>query len=314
MFSGRMLKQRIRQEVWLDLLCWESIIRVLIFFRGCKITVYYCQVSILFIPLQRIFQRLAGISLIQINDFVQGNERINGISAFEAVHTKLRIILQDVEKKWAENKEINDFAIRNRFDMSKIKDHIKERGYYFLYRPVEIGIIADIRKKERHCFAFKRTPFSPMLKNAFGDNTVLFYRVLFSQYFHVIHRNDYVCDKLHQVYYSNSLKTFLCIYAKWIRTFVNVVLLKVCAIEKVKEDLSQANIGVEQLQSRHRQDDINDLFWFEDSQINPNNVVVLEKEAVDLESRQIFAKMGVKRVKIKTNPLLLVKKIILLRF
>jgi len=314
MFSGRMLKQRIRQEIWLDLLCWESIIRILIFFRGCKVTVYYCQVSILFIPLfQGILQRLAGVSLVQINNVVLGNERINGISAFEAVHTKLRIMLQDVEKKWDENREINDFAIRNRFNISKIKNHIKERGYYLLYRPVEIGIIADIKTKEKHCFMFKKTPFTPMLKNAFGDNTVLFYRVSFSQYFHVIHRNDYTIDTHIRIYYSSNLKPFLCISAKWIRALVNLVLLKICVDGKVKEDLSQANICVEQLQSRYRQDDINDLFWFEGSQINPDNVVVLETENIDLESRQMFAGIGVKRVRVKPNPLLLVRRIILRR-
>jgi hypothetical protein len=310
-----MLKKGLKQDVWLDLLCWESIVKIIHSFRGYEITVYYCQVSTMFLPLQKVFQRLTGISLIQINDFTSGDERINDNSAYEELQTKLKELLLNIENKWGNYKQINNFAKKNGFNIYKIKYHINEIANFFLYRPLEIGVIADIRtEQERHCFVFRRTPFSPILTEYFSSHTVLFYRMFFSQYFPVINRKDYFFDKYNSsIYFSSSLKMFFKISFRWIKTFLNIILLKVCPIGKTIECSSHTNIGVEQLHSRHRQDNNNDLFWFEDSQINPESIIVFETENMDVESKKILSRIGVKRVRANANPSLLVRKLFLKR-
>mgnify|MGYP006431295595 FL=1 len=103
-------------EIWLDLLCWESILKIL-FLYGSNKKVYYCQVSKLFLPFQRLLQSLTKIPLIQVQNFVFSEERVDNVSAYEMVNNKLRILLENIGVRWVQSRSVNDFARRYNFNI-----------------------------------------------------------------------------------------------------------------------------------------------------------------------------------------------------
>jgi|TARA_B100002003_G_scaffold235323_1_gene250184 hypothetical protein len=287
-------------EIWLDLLCWESILKILLLYGSNK-KVYYCQVSKLFLPFQRLLQSLTKIPLIQVQNFVFSEERINNVSAYEMVNNKLRILLENIGVRWVQSRLINDFARRYNFNIEKIKEHLKESAFSYLYRPMEIIVMAEAKsRKTRHCFVLRKTPFSEILNQELRSHSIVFYRPLFSPSFSIIKRKNYCLDNNA---FKNSLGrigALVTIFLRWsIVVIKSVVATTYRNYQREFRSNSQVNIGVEQLQSRMRQDEINDIFWFKGSFIAPETIFVFGTEGLDLESQKIFGVLGVTQVSTK---------------
>jgi len=292
-------------EIWLDLLCWESILKILPLY-GSKKKVYYCQVSKMFLPFLRLFQSLTKIHLIQIQDFVFGEERVGNVSAYEVVNNKLKILLENIGARWVQSRLVNDFVRRNNFNIDKIKAYLKESAFSYLYRPMEIIVMAEVKSRgTKHCFVLKRTPFSEILNQELRGHSIVFYRSLFSPPFSIIKRKNYFLDN--NTFYNSLGRTevLVTILLRWsIATIKSVFDTVYRKYQRGFRSNSQINIGVEQLQSRMRLDEINDIFWFKDSFIEPETIFVFDTEGLDIESQKIFEILGVVRVSTRT-PLLL---------
>ncbi|MBT6051886.1 MAG: hypothetical protein HOG49_34215 [Candidatus Scalindua sp.] len=287
-------------EIWLDLLCWESILKIL-FLYGSNKKVYYCQVSKLFLPFQRLLQSLTKIPLIQVQNFVFSEERVDNVSAYEMVNNKLRILLENIGVRWVQSRSVNDFARRYNFNIEKIKEHLKESAFFYLYRPMEIIVMAEAKsRKTRQCFVLRKTPFSEILNQELRSHSIVFYRPLFSPSLSIIKRKNYFLDN---TAFNNSfgrIGALVTIFLRWsIAVIKSVIATTYRNYQREFWSNSQVNIGVEQLQSRMRWDEINDIFWFKGSFIAPETIFVFGTEGLDLESQKIFGVLGVTQVSTK---------------
>jgi len=284
-------------ELWLDLLCWESILKILLIHKLAVRNIYYCQVSKVFIPFQRIFQKITGIYLISIDDFVSGEERIHNNSAYEIVHTKLKEILETWSDKWMKGASVREFASKNKFSSTKIREHLKEAGFYYFYRPIELSIIAKMRPKKNFCFILRKTPFSDILSKEFEPDSIYFYTTYFSHRFAIHNRDDYLYDKMIQSsYYSDRLHVYFSVLMRWALLVVSIflVICSRCFCGK-SQSSTTGHIGVELLQRRVRLDEINDIFWLNQSQIDPKSVYSLELRKFDPISEEILKQAGINR-------------------
>lgn len=265
-------------------------------------------------PIRNLIQSLTGISLIQIDDFIFSEERINNISAYETVHSRLITVLSNKSEQWVKSKVISNFVERHGFNAVKLGEHFKEAAFYHIYRPVEISIIASKRSiAEKKCFVFKKSPFSDLILEEFRNETIMFYKAIFSQYFKIVSRDNYYFDKIiKNVYFSCRIITYILVIRKWISIFILALLYKMFLKQKEQLMISnnnKTNIGIEFLQHRLRLYEINDFFWIEDSQIDKNNLYSIETKEIDDESEQAMSKLGIMRIRIITSHRLLIKKI-----
>lgn len=287
-------------EIWLDFLCWESFISILFSDKiSANAKIYYCQISKCYQPVIRVVQLLTKKSFIQIQDFVFSSERINNVSAYEMVHDKMEKLLNNYGNALLQNNYINDFADKNSFNILKVIEHIKEASFYYFYRPVELLMMSKIRSKELNVgLMVKRTHFSGVLKQEFENVAIFFYRTWFSDCLPIINRENYYYDKrILNEYFLCNLKNIFCMVIRWSEELIKVVFVFIYQLRKGKLLINTSpNIAVEQLQSRIRFDQVNDVYWFNGSSIDPGSVYSFTRARLDPESEKNLSKLGIKQI------------------
>ena len=291
-------------EVWVDLLCWESVLAIL-FSRKFRVRkIIYFQASKLFTPFLFIFQILIKVDLEQSKNFVMSEEHLGGITAYEILHNRLNSILESVSNQWTLHSKVCNFVKKNGYNLIKVREHLKEQAFYYIYRPIEMGVVSEIRSdKGNRCFVFRRTPFSNILINEFNNDELLFYRNFFSCYFLIINRKDYYYDKvIFNSYYPGCSRMFFGEIIHWFRAFIKAVLCRVFSDHrKILLKDQQTNIGIEQSLNKIRLDERNDIFWMEDSEIDPKSVYFLEHDRLDLVSQKVLSSFGIQRVRVNVH-------------
>ena len=304
--------RNIEKTIWLDLLCWESFVKIVFFGRTEKTKIYYCQVSKLFSPFVDIIQVLLNISLVQITDFVLTEEYVGNSSVWSILHARVEKVLNNLMDKWEKDTQVNNFVNNNAFNILKVKQFLYDSAFYYLYRPIEVLTIAEIKSKGDRCFfIFRKTPFSDVLKLEFGNEQIKFFRTYFSHYFTIMKRDTYYYDKsIQNTYFANRIGVFLRIYLKWAKTVISAILVMGCRASKNELHLSsRVNIGVEQLQRRFRADDMNDLFWFKGSSISPESIYNLESQWLDSESGKALFDLAINRLRVYPSARFWIKRI-----
>ena len=269
--------------------------------RGLTVkVVYYCQSSALFLPFLHFFQKITGILFVPVVDFVAGEEQTGGYTAYETIHIRLNKIIDTMSNKWVKDKLVSKFARKKKFDPNKIREHLKEAAFNYLYRPIEISVISEIRSNKEDChFFFRKTPFSETLSKEMGMKSVNFYITRFSHFFTIHKREDYIIDMLHSsTYYSDR---FLCVCKLaiyWLLILAKALLgWRFYQINYNASKRTKVNIGVELLQERLRSDATNDLFWFGQSRIDPESVYSIEIDNFDSRSEEIISNFGINRAR-----------------
>jgi len=307
-------KDPLGSEVWLDLLCWESIVKIIVLYKLRVNKIHFFQISILFLPFCNLFQKITGILLVSVNEFVLGEERINDLSAYEAVHSKLKDVLTSVSDQWIQRDIVHDFSKRKKLNNIKIKGHLEEAAFPYFYRPIDISIIAAIRcKQTNYCLIFRKTPFFDILANELEPTHVQFYTTYFSHYFKIINRDNYLYDELFsRFYYSDRFYQISSMFGRWILIVLSTIIFTFSRRFFYRlSNSANINIGVEQLQSRVRLEEINDIFWFEQSQINPSSIYNLESHNLDRTSGQILEQMKINRAMPVQSPRPLLKSLLI---
>jgi hypothetical protein len=287
-----------KKDLYLDLLCFESVL-ALLFYRNHIAIVHFFQVSKAISAFIPIIEKIVGVPLIQINDFVSSENRINDNNVYEIVQNRLSKILEEYSKEWISSGKVGKLIAANGFNPGKVSTFFKYNAFAFFYRPIEINYIAQIISGDRgHCFLIQKSIFSSKIEKEMEGETH-FYRLVFSRYLKIKNRKDNHYDNIvSSAYYSPSkLRTLWLVSKAFFKS--NIIGLNDTGSSKsIASPKYSKKIGVELLQSRVRLDEINDLFWTKSPEISPYSVVAIEdhNSLLDAESLEILKEQNIQRI------------------
>ena len=91
-----------QKDVYVDLLCWNSAFKVVFSLRNARPgKIYYVNASRLFVPFIGFLQKTLKRPVVQIADISFGEEKIDGISLYEATHMRIEALLGEWVKQEA---------------------------------------------------------------------------------------------------------------------------------------------------------------------------------------------------------------------
>ncbi len=294
------------KTVWVDLLCWSSVLRIFFLSRIIAIDkIYYISrtkyLSSFFI---NVLVRLIKKPVVQMDWIVEGDEKIDGISLYELIQIRLIKILQEWLSREDLSKESERFCKKYKYNLIKFKEYLREEAYWHLFRLVEISVLAEkVSGKNDSLYIFHSSPFNQVVKTFLRTNPVYFYNSWFLFHRCVEKRKDYVYDNLsNSHYFSNRVESVGWIWILYLSSFVSSVLFKIFKKDIHGEDTKSVNIGADLITSRIRLNENNDLYWLKDSSINPKTVWVIEHNDCDQKSKDALNTLGIRRCKIIKNP------------
>ena len=285
-------------EIWLDVLCWEAFIKVLLLKKNNYIKVYYFNLSLLFRPFVAMAQGIKSITFQQVDDFSQSEQKIGNDNAYEFILCQVDDKLSEISKRWINSKQARRLIKKCNFDTEKVRKYLKSESIYYFLRILEMKVVSELRSKSADpIILIRNSPFSEALKNEIGFNVRL-YRSYVSHYFRIIVRkNSLATDRL----YFDSFKKILIVY-KIIMGWLKYVYALMNEDENNSlngvKGINRFGLGGEVLQSRVRMNQINDFFWLKSGEIDPGSVSVIGsyRSSLDDESKKIIKGLGVKRI------------------
>ncbi len=298
--------------IWVDLLCFSSLIKLIWLNRKYRIEkIYYISIAQSLSPFFRILEKAISPTFLQINTIVESEERLNNVTLYEFNQRRITDILENWIKKPVMVVRNKNFCDRYGFNIDKYNAHLKEAAYYYLFRPIEISVLAQKISGERDViFLFRKTPFCQLLKEELGRDRTCFYFTIHIPCLKVEERDDYHYDVLiKKKYYAGCMRAVLKVFLLWfVDSLSGVVSFFVNKLQRDGNDLykGHTNIGIELTQKRIRLDEINDIFWLNGSGINTNTVCGIELEDLDSQSIRLLHDMGIKSVKNKRNQVKLI--------
>ena len=295
------------KTIWVDLLCLRSVLKIFFLSRIIAIDkIYYISrtkyLSSFFI---NILVRLVKKPVRQMNWIAEGDEKIDGISLYELIQIRLIKVLQEWLSREDISKESERFCKKYKYNLIKFKEYLREEAYWHLFRLVEISVLAEkVSGKNDSLYIFHSSPFNQVVKTFLRTNPVYFYNSWFLFHRCVEQRKNYVYDYLsNSHYFSNRVESVGWIWILYLSSFVNSILCKIFKKNIHGEDTKSVNIGVELIVSKIRMDEINDLYWLQDSAINPKTVWGIEHVYYDQESKNVLTSLGIRRCKVVKDPL-----------
>ncbi len=286
------------EKIYLDLLCWESFIKILLVSRAPK-SIRYCQVSKLFKPFIGFVQALTHLRLQPVSDFVYSEARLGPQSAYEVAHLKVKQLLELAGESWLKIPYLKKVLSKNNFNAVKVQQFLKENAFYYLHRPMEIIVLAEIESQGKpYSIMLRKTYFAKLIDKANLNIRLSFYPLVFSHYFPVLRRPNYHYDG-RVLCFTSQTKLLAAAFGWWLKD-LKVILTSWLRYHSQDHlgGTSTSNIFVEFLQSRLRQDEINDIFWLPDSEIAASSVYNLEIRGFDRESKQVLTALGTKHVRL----------------
>ncbi len=293
------------KTVWVDLLCWSSVLRIFFLSRIIAIDkIYYIsRTKYLSNFFTNILVRLVKKPVVQMDWVAEGDEKIDGISLYETIQLRLKDILD----KWVSKENIFNesqlFCEKYKYNLIKFKEHVKEAAYEHIFRLVEISVLAEkISGKENSLFILRNSPFNKAVLLFLKAEQVRFYNTWLLSYKFVEKRKEYFYDGFLSQYFSNRIRAIWSIWVLYLSPLVSSVLCKLLRKNIPQENIKNVNIGAELITIRIRLNENNDLYWLKDSSINPKTVWGIEHNDYDQKSKDALNTLGIRRCKIIKNP------------
>ena len=108
-------------EIWLDVLCWEAFIKVLLLKKNNYIKVYYFNLSLLFSPFVAMIQNIKSITFHQVDDFVQSEQKVGNVSAYEFIQCQVDDILSEISQRWTNSKQAISLIKKYNFNTETVR-------------------------------------------------------------------------------------------------------------------------------------------------------------------------------------------------
>ena len=185
-------------EIWLDVLCLETFIKVLFLKKNNFIKVYYFNLSLLFRPFVPMIQNIKSMAFQQVDGFVQSEQKVGNVVAYEFFLHQVDDILNEISQRWINSKQAGRLIKKGNFNTEKVRKYLESKSIYYFLRILEMKVVSELRSKSiNRIILIRNSPFSCTLKNEMGLN-VKFYRSYVSHYFQIITRkNNLMTDRLY---------------------------------------------------------------------------------------------------------------------
>jgi len=275
--------------LWIDLLCFSSIIKS---FNG----VYKNSEKICYLNIHKFIKPFVGFlsfllkkPIIQVDNVILSEKKIGAYSAYEVIQNRLSLYLST----WVDSKDVNDrvniFTNLNKFSSIKYREHIKESAYYIMYKPVEMRVLSQVySENSNNIFLLKSSPLNSIIREIYNSCDIKFYTSFLTSDLLVDKRSNYLYDKFtSKQYYSSLSILFFKQFLKWIVSCISGLVFV------SRKQSKNKYIGVELLQHRISKNEINDLYWLKDSNINPKSVKALCSVNYDQKSLEELSNFGV---------------------
>jgi len=286
-------------EIWLDVLCWEAFIRVLFLKRNNYIKVYYFNISLLFRPFVAVIQNIKSITLQQVDDFAQPEQKVGNVSAYEFIRQQVTDILSGISQGWINNKQAESLIKKCNFNTRKVRKYLEANALCYFLQILELKLVSELRSKsEQRIFLIRYSPLSEILGKELGIN-MRFYKLYVSSFFPIIIReNNLESDKSYFIS-SKKIRVVCQIILGWFKCVYALITEDENNSPNGDKGISKFGLGGEIIQSRVRMDKINDLFWLKSGEIDPGSVSVIGsyRSSLDDESKKIINGLGVKRIR-----------------
>jgi hypothetical protein len=286
-------------EIWLDVLCWETFIKVLFLKKHKIVKVYYFNLSILFSPFVSVIQNIKSITFQQVDDFSQSEQKVGNVTAYEFIRGQVDDKLSEISQRWVNSKQAKSLIKKCNFNTEKVRKYLEANAISYFLRILEMKVVSELRSKSiNRIVLIRNSPFSEVFKNEMVFS-VRFYRSYISHYFQIIVRkNNIVTDKLYFLS-LNKIRTICLIILCWFK-YVYALINK-DENYSLNGDKGRNSFGLcgEIHQSRVRMNQINDFFWLKSDSIDPGSVSVIGSYSsiLDDESKKIIKGLGVQRIK-----------------
>ena len=171
------------KELWLDILCVESIIRIIWLKGFTPKVVYYCQVSVLVKPFLNIISSLSRMTFSQIADIELSELRMEGDSLFELIHTRINLFLEKAAEEWLQRADISNAVHKHSYNSDKVKAYLMGEAFPLVYRPMELICLAQKLSNFSPTIILTKNLFANRLVQEYGQVSLSFYNIYISQYF-----------------------------------------------------------------------------------------------------------------------------------
>jgi hypothetical protein len=284
------------KDFYIDLLCWSSAFKAVIYSRRVRPgKIYYFNISRFFVPFASFLEKTLKVPVIQVKGIVEGQEKLDGISLYETIQMRL----EDLINAWITDEPMAkanaEFAASNGLNPDKFAAHLKEAAYPHLFRPVEMSVVSEhVSGKDGAVFIIRQTPFADLLCRCF--DAIVFYRTVFAHAVAIENRTDYFFDKhLNGDYFNGCFKMVGKFLRQWLGDLICSMLFRSTRGEK---NPTEVKIGVELTQNRVRLDEINDISWIEGAWIEADQICGLEMETFDEESIKVLNERKIPRYRV----------------
>ena len=288
------------QELWLDQLCIESIIRIIRVKGFAPKVVYYCQISVLVKPFLKIISLLSRATYSQIIDIELGALRMEGVSLFELIHTRINLFLEKYAEGWLQRSDIHSVVHKQSYNPDKVNAYLIGEGFFLVYRPIGLICIAQKLSRITPTVILTKNFFANSLSREYGQVSLIFYHTYISHYFTFLNRLCFKFDEVISGKYScDRFFSYKNIVKRWLTDFAVIIATQfLCLNRATRKNTHASNIVVEFTQRMFRPDENNDLFWLPSSQIAGDTVYHLETSVLDKKSQQNLSEYGVHRLRI----------------
>ena len=282
--------------IFLDLLCFSSLLKVIFLKEAPTLDVYYLYSS----KLDKVLMFLAKISnirLIHMIDFVFSEHWINGKTCYEEVNIRLKKIVRKKGEIWEQSPHFISFCKENDYNPLKVREYLITHAYRHLYQPVSMKIMADALKLDQVVFLLKKTNLHETVCECIEPYQCLFYQTPSILRETVNFRKDYAYDQYNNYFYS-QIASIIKLLDLWLTILVSSWLGRK-TIRKEKTS-NKCSVLVAQDRGSVRLDHGYDLYWLPKSGIDPEKVIFLENNrgCLDVVSLGNLKILGVHKKKI----------------
>ena len=288
------------QEIWLDQLCIESIIQIIWIKGFTPKMVCYCQISVLVKPFIKIISLLSRTTYSQISDVELSELRMEGVSLFELIHTRINLFLEKYAKEWLQREDIRNLVHKQSYNPDKVKAYLTAEAFFLVYRPMELICLAQKLSNFAPTVILTKNFFADRLSQEYGHVSLVFYNIYISHCLPFLNRFNYNFDRtISRKKNYDRVISYMKIVIRWLTDFVVLIVTMALRLNRaIPKNTHAINIGVEFHQRMFRPDENNELYWLPLSQIAGDTVYHIETSELDKKSQQNLSKYGVHRLRI----------------
>lgn len=290
--------------LWVDLICPASLFQILIAASRESISkVIYVNKLRGMDALMRGCAVLTQTSFESCDDVELSRERLEERSLFEEIYRRITQLKERLISEPVAAEVISEDHIRS----EQWAVHLQEAAYPYLYRPVEMAVLAQwSHPGDESVLLLRASPFKNLIEEFFGHGTVFFYRTMFSQDASIPSRENYSRDRMfNEEYHSDRFYPILSWKLQWFGSVLSGLLLSMFRARPAPP--KRRVIGVELMQSRIRPDEVTDLYWFPGSGLRGEDLLGIEMEDYGEDSIDVLRGFQIPRCKVYQNPVKLLR-------